>query len=38
MVCDEVIGRSDIIYKTRLATNEIYNEFYNKKVSEYRYY
>ena len=38
MVCDEVIGRSDVIYKMSLAANEICNEFYNKKASECRYY
>ena len=38
MVCDEVIGRSDVICKMSLAAIKIYNEFYKKKVNEYRYY
>ena len=38
MVCDEVISRSNVICKMSLAANDIYNEFYNKKASECRYY
>jgi hypothetical protein len=38
IVCDEVIGKSDVEYKMSTAANAIYNEFYNKKASECRYY
>ena len=38
LVHNEVIGKSNVIYKMNSKVHQLYKEFFDKKASKYKYY